>query len=171
MPASVPAAQLTKTPAIAVPNKAKAHSLRPAPVRRTNMPRSVSETIAAIETMDLEQVRATWHRHFGCPPGLRSVDLMQLVLAWRLQAKLHGGIGRGTRRKLKRKAAIEAEGLDLGAGTQLTREWQGQTYTIMVEEAGFRWDGVLFPSLSAVATAITGTRWNGPKFFGLRDKS
>lgn len=126
--------------------------------------------VAAIEAMDLEGLRGVWKKQFGPPPPLRSADLMRLVLGWRLQARQHGGIDRGTRRKLKRKGAIEAEGLDLGVGTTLTREWQGQTYTILIEEAGFRWEGQLYASLSAVATAITGTRWNGPKFFGLRDK-
>ena len=126
--------------------------------------------LARIESMELEDLRAVWKKQFGPPPPLRSVDLLRLVLGWRLQARQHGGIDRGTRRKLKRKGAIEAEGLDLGAGTTLTREWQGQSYVIEVEEEGFRWEGELYPSLSAVATAITGTRWNGPKFFGLRDK-
>jgi hypothetical protein len=70
---------------------------------------------------------------------------------------------------LKRRGTIAAEGLHHGAGTKLLREWQGQIYEILVEEEGFRWDGKMYASLSAVAMAITGTRWNGPRFFGLRD--
>ena len=128
------------------------------------------DCVAVIERMELEELRAIWAKQFGRPPALRSADLMRLVLGWRLQAKQHGGIDKGTRRKLKRKGTIEAEGLHLGSGTTLTREWQGQTYVIRIEEDGFRWDGELYPSLSAVARAITGTRWNGPRFFGLRDK-
>ncbi|KPL68507.1 hypothetical protein SZ64_10570 [Erythrobacter sp. SG61-1L] len=126
------------------------------------------ETLAAIEIMDLDQLRALWAQHFGTPPSLRSVDLMRLVLGWRLQARTYGGIDASMRRKLKRKTMIEAGNIDLAVGTTLTREWQGKTYEIEVLEGGFDWEGETYPSLSAVASAITGTRWNGPRFFGLR---
>ena len=63
-----------------------------------------------------------------------------------------------------------AEGLRLGPGTKLTREWRGQMEEVIVEKNGFRWSGNCYPSLSAVALAMTGTRRNGPKFFGLRGK-
>jgi len=62
------------------------------------------------------------------------------------------------------------EGLQLGVGARLRREWQGRTVEVEVEAGGFRWEGRLYPSLSAAATAIAGTRWNGPRFFGLRDR-
>lgn len=127
------------------------------------------DIVAALPTMELDAIRETWRKHFAEPPPLRSVDTMRLMLGWRLQARTHGGIDKATRQKLKRRGTIAAEGLHLGAGTKLLREWQGQIYEILVEEEGFRWDGKVYASLSAVAMAITGTRWNGPRFFGLRD--
>ncbi|WMS43448.1 DUF2924 domain-containing protein [Acuticoccus sp. MNP-M23] len=63
---------------------------------------------------------------------------------------------------------IQAEGLDLGLGAVMRRNWKGELIEVVVEAKGFRWRGELFPSLSAVATAIAGARWNGPRFFGLR---
>jgi hypothetical protein len=57
----------------------------------------------------------------------------------------------------------------LGIGAKLRRNWQGQTVEMVVEEDGFRWNGRTYRSLSAAATAIAGSRWNGPRFFGLRD--
>lgn len=128
------------------------------------------DQISALDALDLDGLRRAWARQFGTPPPLRSVDLLRIMLGWRIQVRMEGGLDKDTRRKLKRKAAIEAEGLDLGAGTTITRNWQGRTYTIHVEERGFRWENELYPSLSAVARAITGTRWNGPRFFGMREK-
>lgn len=130
----------------------------------------LTATLAALDSMELDELRALWRRHYGAPPQLRSPDLLRLILGWRLQAKTLGGIDRATRRKLRLKGAVEAEGLDLGVGTVLTRNWQGKLYEVTVDEIGFRWEGTLYPSLSAAATAITGTRWNGPRFFGLREK-
>ena len=60
--------------------------------------------------------------------------------------------------------------MHLGVGARLRREWQGRTVEAEVEAAGFRWQGKLYPSLSAAASAIVGTRWNGPRFFGLREE-
>ena len=97
-----------------------------------------------------------------------SAALLRHCLAWRLQAEALGGLDRDTRRQLKRRQRVQAEGLALGVGTTLQREWQGQIVQVTVEEEGFRHKGQLFKSLSAAATAIAGTRWNGPRFFGLR---
>lgn len=127
-------------------------------------------SIASLAAMDLEGLRAIWKKQFSNVPPLRSPELLRIMLAWRLQARLHGGLDQETRRKVRKKVAIEAEGLDLGVGTTITRNWQGQTYVIGIEDKGFRWEGTLYPSLSAVATAITGVRWNGPRFFGMRGK-
>jgi hypothetical protein len=93
-----------------------------------------------------------------------------MIVAWRLQAKLHGGLDRATRRKLKATGPVFAEGVQLGPGTRLTRTWQGRIEEVVVELHGFRWNGSSYPSLSAVALAMSGSRRNGPKFFGLRGK-
>lgn len=124
--------------------------------------------VAALEPLSLVGLRAEWAKHYGTAPALRSPDLLRLILAWRLQAKEQGGLDRATRRKLQRNGRVVAEGLDLGVGTKLKREWQGHLEEVLIERHGFSWKGTLYPSLSSVAQAITGTRWNGPRFFGLR---
>jgi hypothetical protein len=119
--------------------------------------------------MDLNALRSFWAGNFGTPPELRSTDLMRLVLSWRLQARVHGGLDAATRRKLRRKTIADpVSAIDLEVGSKLCREWQGRTYEVEVVDSGFCWQGRTYASLSAAARAITGTRWNGPKFFGLR---
>lgn len=129
---------------------------------------SVDDGVAAIGGMSLEQLRAEWRRRYGAPPPLRSVPIMRQLLAWRVQADVLGGLDPETRRLLTRSGPVEPEGKHLGIGARLTRRWQGREVTVVVEEQGFRWEDRVFPSLSAAATAIAGSRWNGPRFFGLR---
>ena len=128
----------------------------------------LDRTIAAIEQLNLEGLREEWARRYGAPPPLRSVPILRMLLAWRTQAAVRGGLDAETRRALARKGRLKAEGLELGIGARLTRQWQGRTHEVIVEAAGFRWEGRTYKSLSAVATAISGSRWNGPRFFGLR---
>ena len=133
---------------------------------------SEAELAAALDRiagLDLAGLRSEWGRRYGVPPPLRSVALLALTLAWRNQADARGGIGGETRRALARKGRARAEGLELGIGARLTRQWQGHTHEVLVEPGGFCWEGRHYRSLSAVATAIAGSRWNGPRFFGLRD--
>ena len=128
----------------------------------------LGQTIVHIEGLDLDGLRAEWARRFGAPPTLRSVPILRMLLAWRIQALGLGGLTSETRRGLARKGRLQAEGLDLGLGARLTRQWQGRMHEVIVEADGFRWNGTAYKSLSAVATAIAGTRWNGPRVFGLR---
>lgn len=129
----------------------------------------LAATLTALETMNLTQLRGLWTEHFGTAPELRSIDLMRLMLSWRLQARIHGGLDAEIRRKLRRKTVNDpVSAIDLEVGTKLVREWQGKPYEVHVVEDGFLWQGQIFASLSAVARAITGTRWNGPRFFNLR---
>lgn len=125
--------------------------------------------IDALETMDLDALRAFWRRRYGVPPALRSAPIMRMLLAWRVQAEDHGGIDAETRRALARTGAVQPRGRELGEGAILTRSWKGRKIEVVVEAGGFRWEGDLYLSLSAAATAIAGSRWNGPRFFGLGD--
>lgn len=126
--------------------------------------------LAAIEQMGLDELRTSWARHCGAPtPPLRSAAILRMLLAWRLQCSVLGGLDADTRRTLARSGLVRAEGLSLGIGARLTRSWQGKTHQVVVEADGFCWEGRSYPSLSAVATAIAGSRWNGPRFFGLRN--
>jgi len=130
---------------------------------------SIEQLVAEIGRMDLEQLRELWRRRYGAPPPLRSAPIMQMMLAWRVQAGAFGGLDQETRRALARTGTTEAEGKHLGNGAILSRTWKGRKVEVIVEEQGFRWRDQLYPSLSAAATAIAGSRWNGPRFFGLRD--
>lgn len=133
------------------------------------MTADIEDMVLELEAMTLDQLREQWGRRYGAPPPLRSEPIMRQLLAWRLQAQAYGGLDAETKKVLARSGAVEPEGKQLGVGARLTRSWKGRTVTVVVEEQGFRWEDQMFPSLSAVATAIAGSRWNGPRFFGLRD--
>lgn len=129
----------------------------------------IEAVLGGLGAMDLGGLRALWRERFGAPPPLRSEPIMRMLLAWRVQAQALGGLEVEVRKALARTGPVQAEGKHLGIGAQLTRIWKGREVTVVVEEQGFRWEGELYSSLSAVATEIAGTRWNGPRFFGLRD--
>jgi len=124
--------------------------------------------IAALENLNLHALRDKWRERFGAPPKFRSTEMLGLLLAWRIQALTLGGLDRETRNALSRTGRVVAEGQDLGVGATFRRTWNGEEQTVTVVDKGFDWNGQTFRSLSAVATAIAGTRWNGPRFFGLR---
>ena len=130
---------------------------------------AAEQLVAEIETLDLEGLRRFWRERFGAAPPLRSEPIMRQLLAWRVQAQTMGGLDAETRRALARSGPVQPEGKHLGVGARLTRIWKGREVTVVIEEKGFRWEDKVFPSLSAAATAIAGSRWNGPRFFGLRD--
>lgn len=130
--------------------------------------RAVEEQVAAIGDMDLEALRSTWRERYGTPPSLRSVPNMRMLLAWRIQSEVWGGLDDQTRRLLARNSPTQKEGRHLGIGARLTRHWNGRDVEVIVQEDGFHWEGRVYPSLSAAATAIAGSKWNGPRFFGLR---
>ena len=124
--------------------------------------------VAALEGLHLQALRDKWRERFGAPPKFRSTEMLRLLLAWRIQAVALGGLDRETRDALARSGPVVAEGQDLGVGATLRRTWNGEEQVVTVVDKGFDWNGRIFKSLSAVATAIAGTRWNGPRFFGLR---
>jgi hypothetical protein len=124
--------------------------------------------LAELAKADLPTLRAHWQARWGAPPSLRSVDLLRLTIAWRLQAEVLGGLDRAARRQIARTGRLQPAGQELGLGARLRRDWQGRMVEVVVTPEGFRWEDRIFPSLSAAATAIAGTRWNGPRFFGLR---
>lgn len=118
---------------------------------------------------NLSDLRQTWANHFGKPPKLRSPELLALILAYRLQALAEGGMDVEARRTLRRPSVAKSAS-PLTPGTLLSREWQGVRHEVIVAPDGrLQWRGGEYRSLSQVARAITGVRWNGPRFFGLRD--
>lgn len=128
----------------------------------------IAGEVEALERLDLHQLRDEWRRRYGPVASFRSPELLRLMLAWRMQASAHGGLDPETRNALARKGTIEAEGRHLGIGATLRREWRGEEVVVTVTEQGFTWGERTFRSLSAAATAIVGSKWNGPRFFGLR---
>lgn len=130
---------------------------------------AVERLVAEIGGMSLDQLRNAWRARYSAPPPLRSVPILRQLLAWRIQVDADGGIDGETKKALRRTGAVAPEGLHLGIGARLTRRWQGRLVEVVVENGGFRWNGTLYRSLSAAATAIAGSKWNGPRFFGLRE--
>ena len=145
---------------------------------------SLDNEIARLRGLDVGELRARWHTVFRrrAPPHLPR-HLLFRILAYRLQADRLGELDADSRRLLDRIGSGSSDGIDrlvadlnrprteLRPGTLLTREWDGHLQRVMVLADGFSWNGKTYPSLSKVAFAMTGSRWNGPRFFGLRDKS
>lgn len=128
----------------------------------------ITEEVRALDRLDLDGLRAVWARRYGPAPELRSTELMRLSLAWRMQADAFGGLDAATRRRLRNGSATGKTD-NLSVGVHITKEWRGQTYEIDRIDSGYRWQGEVYPSLSALALAITGVKRNGPRFFGLRE--
>lgn len=120
------------------------------------MTEALEASVAEIENMNLDRLRAFWRERIGAPPPLRSEPIMRQLLTWRVQAQAMGGLDVETRKALARSGPAQAEGKPLGVGALLSRIWKGREVTVVVEEQGFRWDDQLFPCLSAAATAIAG---------------
>jgi Protein of unknown function (DUF2924) len=151
---------------------------------RASAKTSVEDEIAHLRGLDLRGLRSRWQSVFGRPePAHLTRHLLFAVLAYRLQADRFGDLDHLTRQVLDRTVAKEAgpamaarlasfdqKRADLTPGTVLVREWDRQSQRVMVMADGFAWNGQTYDSLSKVAFAITGTKWNGPRFFGLRDK-
>lgn len=134
--------------------------------------RAASQTakaVAALKVMSLAELRAEWQRRYGDPPRHRAADLLRRVLAWRIQADVHGGLDAPTRRMLE-KDHSEVK-VSPTPGMRLAREWAGRRHEVCVIESGVVYDGCTYGSLSEVARHITGQRWNGPRFFGLRQEN
>ena len=137
--------------------------------------------IARLRDLDIVALRRRWHTVFGRRAPLHIPrHLLFRILTYRMQADRLGDLDNASRRLLDdsgspEKAAQNAAPLvrriaNVRPGTSLSREWNGHMQRVMVLADGFAWNGKIYPSLSKVAFAITDTRWNGPRFFGLRDK-
>ena len=121
-----------------------------------------------------EELRTEWARRYGAPTPNLSPDLLRLGIGYRLQEQRQGGISRPTRSVLRQVARRAADGdrkvplpRKLTPGTRLVRDWHGKGHTVTVLCDGFEYDGGHWKSLTAIARAITGTHWNGHRFFGL----
>ena len=130
----------------------------------------VAQAVRALAELNLEALRSAWRERLGSPPPpLRSPDHLRRLLAWRLQAEVLGGLEPQTRRHLALSGAA-AVAPQLPVGARVSREWHGAAHEVEVTPEGLLYRGKLHRSLSEVARAITGVRWNGPRFFGLRSE-
>jgi hypothetical protein len=128
-------------------------------------------SLAEIETLDRAALSAAWEAVFGSPvPKRLSSPFLRRYLAFEMQARERGGLPKGFVGRLQ-KAGRDDRGTSSSAlkpGGRLIREWTGVTHVVDVIDGGFLWKGQRYASLSPIARAITGARWSGPRFFGLK---
>ena len=138
--------------------------------RRWRGPAAIAAEIERVRSLRLDALRRQWRRVFGrVPPAGLSNDLLGRMIAARLQERAFGGLDRDSLRFLERLARHQRPPRRrLKPGTVLVREYQGRRHTVTTVRDGFEWQGTTYPSLSAIARAITGTPWSGPRFFALQ---
>ncbi len=139
----------------------------------------LTKKLTALADLDTAGLRREWRRIYRSHPPLHiRRDLLVLAIAWKLQERVHGGLTAAQKRKLAGIAEDLRKNGDLSGspairmkpGMRLVREWYGETHTVLVLDDGFEWNGKRRRSLSAIAREITGTRWSGPRFFGLKPR-
>lgn len=137
---------------------------------------TLSAELAALATMAYSDLHLAWRRHYrAIPPKKISRDILKLGIAWKIQENRFGGLGVSVKRQIAELARIMETDSDLAKprtisckpGARLLRAWDGVTHEVVVVEDGFLWAGKTWRSLSAIAREMTGTRWSGPRFFGL----
>jgi hypothetical protein len=150
--------------------------------RRLSPKASIEDEIARLRELDLKGLRVRWRNVFGKPaPEHLTRYLLFRIIAYRLQVDRFGDLDAETLKVLKQAAgSASAVSKNLARldqrrfapppGTVLVREWDRKSHRVMVMPDGFAWNGETFNSLSEIGFAITGTKWNGPRFFGLRDR-
>jgi len=120
------------------------------------------------------EIKALWRKRFRKDvPRALTTQLLVRMLAWKVQEEAFGGHDAATLKLLKAFAYKDADKVvlfrKLKPGTTVIREYQGVRHIVTISDGGFVWEGMTYSSLSAIAHAITGAKWNGPRFFGLRD--
>jgi hypothetical protein len=143
------------------------------------MKADLGQRLDELPQLDRTALRELWREVFGnIPhPGLRR-EILIPILAYRLQERAHGGLKPSAQKRLKALAEDFINGKKPGngatvqprAGTRVVREWQGKLHEVAVLENGFEYNGRTYRSLSKIAREITGTRWSGPAFFGMRKR-
>ena len=133
--------------------------------------------LSKVAVLPVDELRREWVSRYGSTAPNISPDLLRLGLAYKVQEQRAGGLGRSTRAALQHAAQLPAAEQGpatlprkLTPGTRLVRDWHGVGHTVVVTESGFEYDSKPWKSLSAIAREITGTHWNGPRFFGLVER-
>jgi hypothetical protein len=133
----------------------------------------VIQRVEALPQAPRSELEAEWRRLWGPHvPRYASRQFLVRAVAYGLQAEIYGGLDEKTKRLLKKAyencGKLQTPKPRLSPGTKLLREWHGEMHEVLVLEKGYAWRGEIHNSLSAIARAITGTRWNGRAFFGLK---
>ena len=137
---------------------------------------AIETEVARIHVMNIAELRALWRvRMKGDPPKAFGPDLLRRSLAYNVQEDAYGGLDAKISRLLNQLIAQSAKNNGklvlarrIKAGAVLVREWKGKHHRVTVLEEGFSFEDKPYENLSEIARTITGTRWNGPRFFGLR---
>jgi hypothetical protein len=139
--------------------------------------KSLEAEIARLPNLGLKALRTRWLTHYGRPaPRFFRSKLLVRAIAYQMRAQVHGGLSEATKQRLREIAAavrgvpVEGDRITprIKPGTRLIRTYKEAVHSVLVLDEGFEWQGRRYASLSAIATAITGTRWNGWTFFGLK---
>jgi len=141
---------------------------------RLNVPAALARQVAALSDLSRPALAARWRQYYKTdPPKGISRPLLTRAVAHAIQVKATRGLKPAARRRLfsdgesPGRDPSSTRGPGLQPGARLIREWNGKTHSVEVVEDGFIWNGDQYRSLSAIARAITGARWSGPRFFGL----
>ncbi len=138
---------------------------------------ALAEAVAELETMSKDELRQRWKANIkAAPPPRASREFLERSLAYRIQEQALGRLPPRVRKQLDRLTReferdpgfAPAPTQTVKPGTRLVREWKGEVHEVEILEKGYSWQGVRYGSLSKVAREITGTRWSGPAFFGLK---
>ena len=141
------------------------------------MDNSLVERISRLSELTKSELGSRFRQTFGKSPSSRaSRELLSLAIADKLQEEIEGGLSEKARRQLNRKGSRSMADpripkqppIRFKAGTRFIRNWRGDTHQVTVLDCGFDYQGRLYNSLSEIARRITGTRWSGPAFFGLK---
>jgi hypothetical protein len=151
---------------------------RTAPAQPTHP--TVEDELDRLATMPIARLRVRYREVFRTePPKAFGPDLLRRSIAHRIQEKAYGGLSRPAQHLLDQMMKAYAAKPNgkivlprrIKPGSVLVREWKGESHRVMVLAEGFAYDGETYSNLSEIAVLITGTRWNGPRFFGLRSKA
>jgi hypothetical protein len=146
-----------------------------------NCTRHATTDIHSLDRLSRSELRAHWIQELGeRPPATLGRDVLALAIAYARQERRQGGLTKSIAKELDRlfDRALRGDRTELPTalnaplprrGTVLVREWQGTTHHVTVGDEDFLWNGRAYRSLSGIARAITGTNWNGPRFFGMRE--
>ncbi len=142
---------------------------------RASKESEVAREIAGLAELDRESLITRWRAAYGAPPPRKlSRALLEKALAYEIQCSAFGDLSIATKRALRAAAASKSGSTGprpLNPGARLIREWNGVVHEVDVTGDRYIWQGQTYRSLTAIARAITGTKWSGPRFFGLSGRS